>query len=189
MSPPFPATRLAADSALLVVDIQERLFRVFPQDVRTRVATTTALLVETARRLGVPVFVTEQYPKGLGPTVPEVVEALGDLYRPLSKLHFSCPRDPGVREALRASGRTSMTLVGIETHICITTTAEDLLGAGYAVSIACDGVGSRREDLHGAGLAHLRALGCAVVPGETLAYRWLDAAGSEAFKAVSKLVK
>lgn len=177
-----------AGPALVVIDVQERLFAAMEASRRDAVLGNVTLLLATARRLGVPVLLTEQYPKGLGPTLAEVREASGGA-RPLEKMSFSCAGAPGFMEALRESGVDSVILAGIEAHVCVLLTALDLLGRGLPVSVAADAVCSRRSSNLELGLAHARQAGAVVASTETVVFQLLGSADHEAFREVSKLLR
>ena len=129
------------DSLLVLVDLQGSLMdKVIETE---RVVAVAKKLVSVARELEVPIVVTEHYPEGLQPTIPEVVEHLGDDYRPLLKRIFSCWGADNFRQAIEESGRRTVVLAGIETHICVQQTALECVDAGYKVFVLADGVGAR----------------------------------------------
>lgn len=169
-----------------MVDIQERLAAVM--DYRGQVTARTALLIEAAKLLGVPVVATEQYPRGLGPTVEEV-RAVLPPGAPLEKLAFSCCGETPFMEALERTGRKKVVLAGMETHICVLQTALDLLSAGCGVHIPRDAVCSRRKLDWLAGLDVAREAGAVVTSTETVLFQLLGRAGTEEFKKISKMVK
>lgn len=176
----------AGDAVLVLVDMQCALADAMER--RDAVVETAALLARAAGLLGIPVLVTRQYPRGLGNTVPELVEALGD-HSPVDKLTFSCLAEPAFRDRIEALGRRQVVLAGMETHICVTQTALALLDEGYAVSIAADATCSRRRSDHDVALARLRAAGVAVTIAESVIYEALERAGTPEFKAILELVK
>ncbi|MEE4272476.1 MAG: isochorismatase family protein, partial [Thermoanaerobaculales bacterium] len=130
---------LERDSAvLLVIDVQERINSVMvDQGHLPRIE----VLIEACKALEVPVIGSEQYPKGLGSTVDPIARLLGEVP---AKDTFSCARDTGLRENIAASGRPQVIITGIETHVCVLSTALDLLDAGYRVHVPHDAVNSRR---------------------------------------------
>ncbi|MEJ2314709.1 MAG: hydrolase [Nitrospirota bacterium] len=174
------------DIVLLVVDIQERL--AFVMEHRAQVTARAALLIEAAKLMGIPVVTTEQYPRGLGPTVAEIREALPPG-APVEKLSFSCCGEPSFLEALEATGRRKVVLAGMETHICVFQTTLDLLSAGYGVHIPRDAVCSRRKLDWKTGLDLAREAGAVVTSAETVLFQLLGRAGTEEFKKISKMVK
>src|SRR5437870_11272574 len=127
---------------LVVVDVQERLFNAMDAERRDEMVRNIKILGAAARRLGVPVLVTEQYPRGLGRTLPELRALLDDV-APLEKTAFSCCSAEGFTERLRELRPSRVILTGIEAHVCVLLTALDLLGQGFAVSVVADAVSSR----------------------------------------------
>jgi nicotinamidase-related amidase len=176
-------------AVLAVVDVQERLLPAIPEDRRAGVLRNVLIAVDAARVLGVPTIVTEQYPKGLGRTVPDVREHLGEAFAPVEKVVFSCGRSPEFRAALDATGRRDVILCGVETHVCVLQTAIDLINAGYRVYVPADGVASRRVLDTERGLALMDKAGAVVGTTEAFVFQLLERAGTDEFKAISKLVK
>jgi nicotinamidase-related amidase len=172
-----------ARTALVVVDVQEA-FRPAVLDF-DQVAHNVATLVRSAHILALPVLVTEQYPKGLGRTVPEVAEHLEGA-EPLEKVCFSAAGADGFTEAL---DRDQVLLCGIETHVCVSQTAEDLLAQGRAVHVAQDAVTSRTADNRALGLHKMERSGATVTSVETALFELLGKAGTPEFKEVQALVK
>ena len=169
-------------AALVVVDVQEA-FRPAVLDFE-RVAAATATLVRGARILDLPVIVTQQYPKGLGATVPEVAEHL-DGVEPIDKVCFSAAAADGFDLA----GRDQALICGIESHVCVSQTAHDLLDSGVQVHVARDAVTSRTEDNRELGLHKMEGSGAVVTSVETALFELLGAAGTDEFKQVQALVK
>jgi len=174
------------EAALVVVDAQERLAAAMER--RRPVLDNLIRLVRGAEVLGVPAIVTEQYPKGLGPTEEELRGALSS-YEPVAKLAFSCCGEPAFMERVKALGRSKIILCGMETHVCVLQTCLDLLGAGYVVHLASDAVCSRALDNWIVGVGMMREAGAVVTSTETVLFQLLGRAGTEEFRAISKLVK
>jgi nicotinamidase-related amidase len=172
---------------LLIVDVQERLFAVMEAERREAVLRNIKILGTAAERLQVPVLVTEQYPKGLGPTVP----GLRDLVsvHPIEKTAFSCCGAGGFTDRLRATGADHVIMAGLETHVCVLLTALDLLPAGFGVSVVADAVCSRRREHHDQGLAQARQAGAVVTSTETVVFQLLKTADTDAFRDLSKLLR
>jgi hypothetical protein len=145
-----------------------------------------ALLIDGARQMGVPVQATEQYPKGLGATVPELASRLPE--RP-DKVAFSCCAVPSVVEALERQARPKVVLAGIETHVCVQQTALDLLAQGFQVYIAADAVGSRYAIDHDYALRRMERAGAVLITSETAVFEWVGGAQHPNFKAISKLIQ
>jgi nicotinamidase-related amidase len=170
---------LARDrTALVVVDVQEA-FR--PYASFAGVAAACATLLQGARILGVPRLVSEQYPKGLGRTAPEV--GLEDE-RPIEKSVFSAVR----AEAFDLAGREQAIVCGIETHVCVSQTVHDLLERGVEVHVPADAVGSRHQLDYERGLERLERAGAVVSTVEAALFELLERAGTPEFKAVQKLI-
>lgn len=174
------------DAVLLVVDIQERLAVVM--DERQKVVVNTNHLIEASKLLSVPVIVTEQYPKGLGPTVPEVKCAL-QAYAPLEKITFSCCGESSFKSALSETGRKTVLLVGMETHVCVLQTCIDLLADGYNVHCVDDAVCSRKMENYRTAIEYMRNAGAVITCTETALFQLLVRAGSDEFKAISKRIR
>jgi nicotinamidase-related amidase len=169
-------------AALVVVDVQEA-FRPAVLDF-DRVAGASATLVRAARILDLPVIVTQQYPKGLGQTVPEVGEHL-DGIEPLDKVSFSAAAADG----FDLEGRDQALLCGIESHVCVSQTAHDLLDRGVEVHVARDAVTSRSEENRELGLHKMEGSGAVLTSVETALFELLGAAGTDEFKQVQGLIK
>jgi len=183
-----PALKLdPARTALLVVDVQERLCPAMPPEALARLIKYTQALLGCARELGLPVVASEQYPRGLGTTLAAVRDQLPSA--PLEKVHFSCAADPGLAAALAAAGRQQLVLVGMETHVCVFQTARDLVAGGYQVQVCADAVTSRSEEHRRVGLDLCRDAGAQITTAETAIFDLLHQAGTPAFKKVSPLVR
>jgi nicotinamidase-related amidase len=169
-------------AALVVVDVQEA-FRPAVLDFDS-VAAGVAALVRGARILGLPVVATEQYPKGLGATVPEVAEHL-DGIEPIAKVSFSAAAADG----FDLRGREQALVCGIESHVCVSQTAHDLLDRGVEVHVARDAVTSRTEANRELGLHKMEGAGAVVTSVETALFELLGAAGTDEFKQVQGLIK
>ena len=178
-----------ADAALLVIDFQERLAPAMPEPVLARARRYTLALIEGAKLLKLPIFLTEQYPRGLGQTVPEVRAALPEAVAPISKVSFSCLGAPEVLEALRQAGRRQVIACGMESHVCVYQTVRDLQAAGYQAFVPQDAVASRTEDNLRVGLALMERAGAVVTCAETVLFDLLGCAGTAEFKAISALIK
>lgn len=175
-------------SLLLIVDLQEKLVPVIPN--AARVIDTSCFLLNVAEVLGVPVFVSEQYPAGLGPTVAAVREHLVAA-QTFEKLRFSAAEEfAGRVQTLDTTNlRRQVVLAGIETHICVAQTALDLLARGFQVSVVQDGTGCRHEQDLQTAVDRLRDHGVTMTTAESVAFEWCEVAGSDEFKQVSRLVR
>lgn len=178
------------EAVLVVIDVQERLVPAIDKGLYERARRNIAVAIETAGTLGLPILLTEQYPKGLGRTVPYFQEALeGKRYELLEKIAFSCARDELFLSALMKTGRRQVILTGMETHVCVYQTALDLVNAGYEVFVPEDAVSSRSLSDHQGGIAGMRDAGVRVVPTETAVFQMLKEAGTPEFKKISSLLR
>jgi len=174
------------DSLLLLVDLQEKLApAIFEGE---RVIANSVRLLEGARQLGVPAFVSEQYVRGLGPSVAEIRSAATDAHF-FEKTHFSCAAEPGVIDLLRAARRPQVILTGTETHVCVLQTAFGLLGAGFEVFLVADAASSRTPENRSAAIERMRAAGIQIVTSEMVLFEWLHAAGTDEFRRLLPLIK
>jgi len=179
-----PELMSSTDTALLVVDVQEKLVPAIAG--RHEVVWNVRRLIDGAKILGMPVAATEQYPKGLGPTVPELAERLGAIP---SKLTFSCLGCPEVFRELQRRGVHKVLVCGIEAHVCVQQTVLDLMANGWRVYVAADAVGSRREVDYRTALERMDAAGATVTTTEAALFEWCRVAGSPEFKQISRLAK
>ncbi len=177
---------LAARSQVLIVDAQEKLAPALADHAPA--VTAMEKLVRGALLVDVPVLASEQYPAGLGITVPPLAALIPPDQR-LPKLHFSCQRDVAIRDRLEGEGRMQVVLAGMETHVCVLQTALDLLEAGFAVAVVADAVASRQPDCKKLGLDRMARAGASIVTTEMVLFEWLDKAGTPTFKAMLPLIK
>jgi nicotinamidase-related amidase len=155
---------------------------------RDHVVKNTSHLIELAKMLGMPIVVTEQYPKGLGRTVPELHAKLSS-YQPVEKTAFNCCGEPSFLTEIKKHGRKKVVIAGMETHICVLQTTIGLLKDGFIPHIASDAVCSRTKDNWKTGLGFMRDAGAVITGTETVLFQILGVAGTEEFKAVSKMIK
>lgn len=174
------------NSLLLVVDIQEKLAPAI-HDGDTVTANALRLLRASAQ-LAVPAFVSEQYVRGLGPSLPAIREA-GSHARFFEKTHFSCAAEPGVLDLLRAVGRRQIIISGTETHVCVLQSACGLLEAGFQVFLVADAASSRTPANRDAAIERLRAVGGHIVTTEMVLFEWLHKACTDEFRALLPLIK
>lgn len=178
----------ANQSCLIVIDMQERLVPAMQAPART--IRNAGVLIAAARELDVPVLLTEQYPRGLGPTVPELAGAAAEAKAAvLPKMHFSCMEDAGFAAAFAATGRKQAVIAGMEAHICVMQTAVSLMDQGYEVFVVTDATSSRTLESEKACLDRLQACGAGIVTTEMVVFEWLGRAGTPAFKALLPLIK
>jgi len=180
----IPAMRIAPDTSLVcIVDVQERLVPAIAGS--DRVVARCERLAEAARILGVPVVATEQYPQGLGPTVPSLAARLP---RPLVKRSFSCLGAAGFESAI-PPGVEAIVIAGVETHVCVSQTVLDLLSRSFTVFVAVDAVSSRHAIDHEFGLRRLEGAGAILTTTEAVLFEWCRTADHPHFRAVQALVK
>jgi nicotinamidase-related amidase len=175
----------ASDTGLLVVDVQEKLIGlIFGHE---RIVWNIRRLIDGAKILDMPVAATEQYPKGLGPTVAALAERIGGPIP--DKLAFSCGGCPTTIEEFRRRGRHKILVAGIETHVCVSQTVLDLLTDGYRVYVAADAVGSRGAVDHDTALRRMETAGATLTTTEAALFEWCEVAGTPQFKRISALVR
>lgn len=175
------------DSVVMIIDVQEKLLNaVFNKASLEKKATT---LANTAKILGIPVIVTEQYPKGLGATVETLREVLPENTQYFEKTAFSALENNEVLEALKNSGKKQVIIFGIETHICVSQTTNALIQEGFEVSVIRDACGSRSELEYLAGLERMKDNGAHVLTTEIALFEWLKGAKHPKFKEVQMLIK
>ena len=170
-------------AALVVVDVQEAFRKAVPGFAG--VAEAAGTLVRGADAIGIPVLVTEQYPQGLGQTVPEVAEHLPEGVEPLDKVRFSAAE----AEGFDLDGRDQALVCGIETHVCVNQTVMDLLDKEVEVHVVSDAVGSRTEENRELGLHKAERAGAVLTSVETALFELLGGSDAEEFKQVQGLVK
>jgi len=174
--------------ALVVVDVQEKLLPpIFNKEELVR---NSQLLVRLAKILELPMLVTTQYVKGLGPTVPEIALLLGTT-QPVDKMQFGCFGCNEFRSALKAipGARNTLLVCGMETHICVMQTALGALNDGYLVHVAADAVGSRTRSNWQIGIDRMRAAGAVISSTEMMIYELLRSSGTPQFKEMLPYLK
>lgn len=171
---------------LLIVDVQDKL--VGAMEGAEWIISRISLLMDGATILGVPIVISEQYPKGLGATVPAIAERAPQI-KILEKLDFSCVAEPALSNSIQATGRRQIVLCGIEAHICILQTALELYLSDYDVFVVADAIASRRGKDHETALDRLSQAGVTIVTVEMVLFEWLRRAGTAEFKAISQLMR
>jgi nicotinamidase-related amidase len=182
-----PELLSAERCALFVVDVQEN----FRQHIAgfEEMLNAQKLLVAGFNELGIPVGYSEQYPRGLGQTVPELTELLGDAPM-FEKVEISSCAAPGWAQLpAEITGREQIVIVGIETHVCVSQTVHDLLHMGRQVHVVADAVGSRDPWQREMALERLSRAGAIITTAETVLFELLNVAGTPEFKAVQRLIK
>jgi hypothetical protein len=173
---------------VVVVDVQERLAGAMPEADMTALLRATTILGKGAALLGGRIAVTEQYPKGLGHTL-EGIRASVDGAPVFEKLAFSAVGCEPFKAFLSEVAPRAVVVVGMEAHVCVFQTVRDLARLGVVVHVPIDGVASRRDDHKRTGLALCEKAGAILTTAETIAFDWLERAGSDAFRELSKLIR
>jgi nicotinamidase-related amidase len=179
-------------AALLIIDIQERLLPAMPEDAAARVLRNTAILIEAAGQLDLPIVVTQQYPRGLGPTVAAVDDAISKAAHRVvlfDKMEFSAAAAPQFAEVPAELGRDQWLICGMESHVCVYQTARDLVARGLTVHVCADAVCSRTEANREIGLGLMARAGAIVTSTEASVFDLLGHAGTDEFRALSKAIK
>jgi nicotinamidase-related amidase len=184
---PHENTLDAARTALAVIDVQES-FRPHIPDFAL-LASRVALVAQAVQLLGLPVVVTEQYPKGLGRTVAEVRAALPEEFEPLEKTAFSSCGASVFVSKLEEAGARQILLCGLEAHVCVNQTAHDLLARGFQVHLLADCVSSRTADNRQTGIDKMMRSGALPSSTELALFELMRDARHEQFKAIQKLIK
>ncbi|UCG77440.1 MAG: hydrolase [Nitrospirota bacterium] len=176
----------ADDSCLLIIDIQERLAVVM--DEKGPVIKNTNHLTELAKIHGMPIVVTEQYPKGLGPTVNEIKDPLPG-YQPVEKISFDCCGEGSFNDLVMKLGRKKVIVAGMETHVCVLQTVLSLIKSGHEVHLVADAVCSRSPDNKKIAIELMRSAGAVITCTETVLFQVLKVAGTDEFRTISKMIK
>lgn len=175
---------------IFVVDVQEKLAAAMPEDALGALLKNARILLEAAKTLGARVLASEQYPKGLGPTLPALA---GEIRLagtpPLPKMTFDACSDLAIARSISDVGPRAVVVLGMETHVCVFQTARELVKRGYETHVVADAVTSRRADDRRRGLALCERAGALVTTTETVVFDLLGRAGTDAFKSVAKLVR
>jgi len=174
------------NSVLLVIDVQEKVFRAINQ--KERLLDNLQRLIKGIKVLEIPILLTEQYPQGLGTTIPEIAQLLLDS-KPIPKICFSCCGDAGFLQELKKLNRKQVLIAGIESHVCVYQTAADLIVADYEVYAISDTIFSRTDQNRDIGLNMMTQLGAKLTSTEAALFELLKVAKGDKFKAISQIVK
>jgi nicotinamidase-related amidase len=177
----------ASHSSLLIVDIQERLLPAM--DDGARVVSRTQILMKAAEALELPVTISEQYPKGLGKTVPDIASNRATVFE---KTSFSCWRDQAIKAHFinhHEHGRPLVIIAGIEAHVCVLQSALDLHNAGFGVFVVADAISSRSKESVDLALGRLRQADIQIINAEMALFELLGKAGTPEFKTLSALIR
>lgn len=186
MIPPIMKLLDTKDTGLLVVDVQDKLMQVMVR--KQRVVDNIVKLLHLSKLFNLPVILTEQNPKWLGPTLPEIKKNLS-VYEPISKLHFNCCDVDAFTNRLESEGLKNIVFTGVESHICVFQTCLALIERGHEVHVPQDAVDSRTDENWHVGLELMKQAGAYVTSTESLIYQILEKAGTKEFKEMLKMVK
>jgi nicotinamidase-related amidase len=175
------------NAVLVVIDVQDRLCRAMDEKELEKLTGNIAILLETARELGIPMVATEQYVKGIGETLAILKEKLIDPA--LEKMTFSCCGEPSFPDRLKALGRRQVIVTGMEAHVCVLQTVIELLDGGYHVHLVRDAVMSRRKENWKVGIGAAISAGAVITSTEAALFQLLRVAGSDEFRKLSRLVR
>jgi nicotinamidase-related amidase len=177
---------LREETAAVIVDIQERLLpHIHEGDIMLK---NCLRLIDGLKTLSIPVIITQQYTKGLGPTVPEVIQMFPE-FRYTEKISFSCCGEPAFEKEIDSIGKTDIIIFGIESHVCILQTCLDLLAAGRKVFVVEDCVSSRKPNDKQIAIERMRQEGARITTLESILFELTGKAGNETFKSISGIVK
>lgn len=174
------------NTALLIIDIQEKILPVINN--HQLVVENTIKLIKGFKVLNLPIYFTEQYPKGLGPTLKSITDELGDI-KPFDKMSFSCSGADDLFKEFSSKKLSQIVVCGIEAHVCVQQTVLDLIENGIQVNLAADAVSSRKEIDYKTALDRMRNHRTEVTTTESILFELLNVCGTPEFKAVSKIVK
>jgi nicotinamidase-related amidase len=175
-----------SQTALLIVDVQQKINAVMMHP--DTVVESIVKLIKACQILNVPIFITEQYPKGLGPTETKILQAL-DGNRPIQKMTFSCCGADHLLKQLKDNRIRQVIITGIESHVCVQQTALDLLAQNIQVHIPKDAVSSRKELDYQTALERMSKAGIVLTTVEAALFELLQQAGTPEFKQITQLIK
>ncbi len=174
------------ETALIIIDVQEKLFE--KVEDREKIADNICRLIRFANILGIPIILTEQYPKGLGPTIHRIRELIPNV-KPIEKIEFSCMASEEFRRRISEIKVKNLVLTGIEAHICVAQTAIEAITSGYKVYVVYDAISSRHREDKAIAIERMKQHGVYMVTSEMLMYEVLRRAGTPEFKEILKLVR
>jgi len=178
---------LAEDTLALVIDIQERLVPVIRDS--NGLLHNVDILIKGLRVLKIPMIVTQQYTKGIGMTIPTIIEAIGDDFSYYDKITFSCADDEKILQKIEETGKKNIIICGMEAHICVLQTVIDLISKGYHIILVENCIGSRKENDCYLAVQRAAAEGAIITSYESILFELTRAAKTEVFKEISKLIK
>jgi len=174
------------NTGLLIIDVQEKLMQVMGK--KEGVIENINRLLLLSKLFDLPVILTEQYPKWLGPTLPELTESLL-AYEPITKFHFNCCDLAAFNNRLDSEDLTNIIITGVESHICVFQTCLSIIERGYKVHVPQDAVDSRTEENWRVGLDLMKQAGAVITSTETVIYQILKKTGTKEFKKMLKVMR
>lgn len=174
------------DTLLVIVDIRTKLFNVMFE--KERLISSCSKLIQSAKLLGIPMVMTEQYPEGMGHTDPKILELLPDT-GVIEKLSFSCCGVEDFNQRITGFGKKQIVIIGIEAHVCILQTVHDLLYQGYFLYVPYEAVSSRKEGDYRNALERMRQAGAVIGSVESAIFELMETAGTPIFRQISKIIK
>ncbi|KPL03276.1 MAG: hypothetical protein AMJ73_07480 [candidate division Zixibacteria bacterium SM1_73] len=174
------------DTLLVIIDIQTKLLNVTFE--KERLVSSCSKLIQAAKILKIPMIMTEQYPKGMGPTDPEILKLLENV-KSIEKLHFSCCGVEDFNKKIESFGKKQIVVTGIEAHVCVLQTVHDLLHQGYFIYVPYDATSSRKESDYKNALDRMRQSNAVIGSVESAIFELLEKAGTPIFKEISKIIK
>lgn len=178
---------LKENTIALVIDVQYRLFsHIYDFE---NLEFHMLRLINGLQALNIPIQITEQYVKGLGPTIQTIQEELDESYRPIEKMEFSCLDNELYSQALKETGKKNVIIMGIESHVCVLQTTIDLIANGYQVIVIEDCVSSRKLTDKQTAINRMRQEGAIISSYESILFELCRVSGTDEFKAISKIVK
>jgi nicotinamidase-related amidase len=179
----------AKNSLLIVVDLQAKLSAVMPEAEAELMTANSRSLVEAAELLGIPVLLTEQYPKGLGSTDTTITDILSEDTLIFDKTGFSCCAAEGFTDTVASTDRKQIILVGQEAHFCVTQTALELMHFGYQVHVVEDAICSRKAEHKFYALQRMQQQGATITNYESVLFEWVRDSTHPEFKKISGLLR
>lgn len=177
---------LKEESLVLLIDVQEKLFPHISENEKLENRLLT--FINGSNKLGIPLILSEQYKKGLGETIPALLEIISPTYT-IEKKTFSCVDHVGFVADLSLMNKQNVIIVGMESHICVLQTAIDLKELGYNPIVVVDAIGSRSIENKMIAIERMKQEGIILTSVESILFEWCKVAGSEEFKYISKLIK
>jgi nicotinamidase-related amidase len=174
------------NTLLVIVDIQTKLLNVMFE--KERLISSCSKLIQAGKLLGIPMVMTEQYPEGMGPTDPKILELIHDT-NVIKKMSFSCCGVEDFNQRITGMGKKKIVIIGIEAHVCILQTVHDLLQQDYSVYVPYDAVSSRKEGDYRNALGRMRQAGAIIGSVESAIFELMETAGTPIFRLISKIIK